>query len=111
MKALLLLSLLLLSAGTAKAEVKIMHVRFDKEMKDCADCYDVCYSKGAYCIEFYDKRTGLEVPCGRGEGRDFPDRLGYGQYAEHGDVCVCLHDSNNPNVTPFPDCTPQKPCN
>ena len=90
--------------------VKIIHVRFDKQMKDCADCFDVCYSKGAYCFEFYDKRTGLEFPCGKGESRDFPDRVGYKQYAEYGDICVCLHDPNHPNVTPFPDCSPQKPC-
>ena len=90
--------------------LKVIHVPFVDETGDSADCFDVCYSKGAYCLEFYDKTTGLEFPCGKGEGRNFPDRLGAKQYAQHGDVCICLQDHQTPNITPFPDCTPKKPC-
>ncbi len=90
--------------------LKVIHVPFVDATGDSADCFDVCYSKGAYCLEFYDKTTGLEFPCGKGEGRNFPDRLGAKQFVQYAAVCICLHDTQTPNITPFQDCTPQKPC-
>ena len=79
----------LLMANIPQSGVKVIHVPFIDNYSNSADCFDVCYSKGSYCLEFYDKDTGLEFPCGKGERRSFTDRLGANQYAQHGDVCIC----------------------
>jgi hypothetical protein len=66
-----------------------------------------------YCLEFYSAVNGYEYSCGKGEGRGKDDALASGSEhatAKPGDTCVCIKYDDNPNVEPYPGCTPEKEC-
>ena len=105
----ILLGMLYLIIIQSFYRIRIILIPF-KKSKYIVDCYDVCYSNKAYCIEFYDRVNGLEYSCGKGEGKYFEDRMGGSQYAVPGDMCLCLYDPGSPNMDPFIECNPQNPC-
>jgi hypothetical protein len=80
--------------------IRIIKIPF-KNVGEIADCYDMCYYIKSFCIEFYDKNSGLEFSCGKGEVHNFTDKIGDTQYALPGDMCVCLYDPFSINREPF----------
>ena len=80
--------------------IRIIKIPF-RNMNGIADCFDMCYYIKSYCIEFYDKKNGLEFSCGKGEDHNFTDEIGESQYALPNDMCICLYDPNNINIEQF----------
>ena len=79
---------------------RILFVPF-QNINGIADCYDMCYYKHSFCIEFYSKSNGLEYSCGKGEKLNFTDKLNQSQFARPGDICICLQDPTLKNIDPF----------
>tara|TARA_B110000208_G_scaffold173183_1_gene216788 strand:- start:1842 stop:2270 length:429 start_codon:yes stop_codon:yes gene_type:complete len=91
---------------------KIVFTRNNVDKSINSDCFDVCFYNKGYCLEFYDKESGLEIPCGKGENKNFQDKyIDSSQFSNLGDLCICLipNDHMKQNKELF-ICSPDKKC-